>query len=129
MTDSTNTKVVNVRVKNIRPQFANLKSWMENKNNRYIGRRGIVFIDKKRFPEKDSIWHNPFKIDADTTRDDAMKKYETYIKNRLKTEPKLVIQLLKLKGKTLGCWCHPQKCHGDILIKMIKHYSKNNNKN
>jgi len=25
--------------------------------------------------------------------------------------------LIELKGKTLGCWCHPKQCHGDILSK------------
>lgn len=23
-----------------------------------------------------------------------------------------------LKGKTLGCWCKPQSCHGDVLIEL-----------
>lgn len=27
--------------------------------------------------------------------------------------------LLKLNGKTLGCWCKPDACHGDILIELI----------
>ena len=25
----------------------------------------------------------------------------------------------KLKNKVLGCWCKPDKCHGDILIKIL----------
>ena len=24
----------------------------------------------------------------------------------------------ELKGKTLGCWCKPNNCHGDILIEL-----------
>jgi hypothetical protein len=24
-------------------------------------------------------------------------------------------QLHELKDKTLGCWCKPEKCHGDVL--------------
>ena len=24
----------------------------------------------------------------------------------------------ELKGKTLGCWCKPKKCHGDILLEI-----------
>ena len=28
--------------------------------------------------------------------------------------------LHELKGKTLGCFCKPQPCHGDILIKLIE---------
>lgn len=41
-----NTYVSNVKVKYIRPHYNNLKSWCENSNNIYIGRAGIVFIDK-----------------------------------------------------------------------------------
>jgi hypothetical protein len=26
--------------------------------------------------------------------------------------------LHELNGKELGCWCKPDKCHGDILIKL-----------
>ncbi len=28
--------------------------------------------------------------------------------------------LHKLKGKRLGCWCHPDKCHGDILVELLE---------
>jgi hypothetical protein len=42
--------VVNCKVKYIRPEYNNLKEWMNNPNNVYIGREGVVFIDKKRFP-------------------------------------------------------------------------------
>ena len=24
-----------------------------------------------------------------------------------------------VKGKRLGCWCKPNKCHGDIIIKLL----------
>ena len=36
---------VNCKVKFIRPQYKNLKEWVENENNVYIGRAGVVFID------------------------------------------------------------------------------------
>ena len=25
---------------------------------------------------------------------------------------------LELKGKTLGCWCKPYPCHGDVLAEL-----------
>jgi len=28
-------------------------------------------------------------------------------------------ELLKLEGKHLGCWCKPDKCYGDILLRLI----------
>jgi hypothetical protein len=43
--------VVNVKVKHIRPEYANLKEWTSDLNNVYIGRRGIVFVNKERYPK------------------------------------------------------------------------------
>jgi hypothetical protein len=116
--------VVNVKVSYIRPKYNNLKEWCKNSNNVYIGRKGIVFIDGARYPQKDSLWANPYKITKDETREDVIQKYEMYIRNRLKTEDGLLKQLLNLKDKNLGCWCHPESCHGDVLQKLIKEYSK-----
>ncbi len=31
-------------------------------------------------------------------------------------------ELMKLKGKNLGCWCKPEGCHGDVLIKILEEY-------
>jgi len=36
------TKVINIRVANIRPQYNNLKVWMKDTNNVFIGRGGIL---------------------------------------------------------------------------------------
>jgi hypothetical protein len=116
--------IVNVKVNNIRPQYKNLEEWMKNENNVYIARKGIIFIDKKRFPTFDSIWHNPYKITEENTREMVIEKYEKYIREKLQKDKKLVCELVKLKGKNLGCWCHPEKCHGDIILKLIEEYSK-----
>ena len=118
------TKVVNVKVKCIRPGYENLKEWTENPNNIYIGRSGIVFVDNKRFPEKSSLFANPFKIGVDGTRDEVLQKYREYIKNELYKDEKLRKILLSYKGKNLGCWCHPEPCHGDILAEMIEIFDK-----
>lgn len=115
--------VVNVKVKNIRPKYQNLKEWIEDKNNEYIGRNGIVFIDKERYPKIASIWCNPYKIGKDGDRDMVIEKYEKYIKDKIEKDDNMRIKLLELKDKTLGCWCYPEKCHGDILIKLISEYN------
>lgn len=111
-------KVVCVKVDKIRPKYNNLEIWMNDPNNVYIGRRGIVFIDKVRFPKEDSIWANPFKIDKDGNRDEVIEKYRKYILGK----PELLNRLSELKGKTLGCWCSPEPCHGDILKELSALY-------
>lgn len=113
------TEVANVKVSHLRPKYQNLKEWMKNPDNVYIGRAGIVFIEGERFPKESSIWANPYKIGKDGDRNLVLAKYEIYIKERLEKEPALLSELNKLKGKTLGCWCSPEPCHGNILTKLI----------
>ena len=61
-----------------------------------------------------SVWGNPFRVGRDGTRDDVVTKYEAW----LRTQPELMAQLPELRGKTLGCWCKPLPCHGDVLARV-----------
>lgn len=74
---------------------------------------------------KGSPWGNPYthKDEAITlakykvaTREEAVEKYREYILGR----QDLLDRLHELKGKTLGCWCKPKICHGDVLVDLIK---------
>lgn len=119
------TQVVNVSVKNIRPEYSNLHQWILDKdNNIYIGRSRVVFIDGIRYPFENSIWSNPYKINDTQSREQVLELYYEYIKKKIEKEPTLIDELIKLKGKKLGCWCKPDKCHGDILLDLIKQYDK-----
>lgn len=123
--EKTQTQVINVGVANIRPEYNNLYEWMKNKDEHvYIGRKGVVFINGTRFPLYDSIWANPYKINETQTREKVIQLYSEYIQEKLESDNNLVNELLKLKGKKLGCWCKPEYCHGDILIELIKKYDK-----
>ncbi len=113
---------MNVKVKYIRPEYNNLCDWMDDINNEYIGRGGVVFVDKQRFPKMASIWANPYKIGKDGDRESVLNKYRTYIQTKVKNDPLLVESLLKLKNKKLGCWCYPERCHGDILLELIEYF-------
>ncbi len=119
------TDVQNVKVNNIRPKYNNLQEWCNDHSNVYIGRKGIVFINKERYPKEDSIWANPFKITSLTNREQVLQEYESYIRKKLDSDKTLIQKLLDLKSKHLGCWCKPEQCHGDILIKLINEYDKN----
>ena len=63
-----------------------------------------------------SKWCNPFSLKK-YTRDESLKLYEEYIRNDKKLMTFIVEEL---DGKNLGCWCHPEACHGDVLRKIIK---------
>ena len=108
------TTIVNVKVQNIRPQYLNLKEWMNDDNNVYIGRAGIVFIDGERFPKQSSEWCNPYKITDELSRDECLDKYAKHLVRKL-IDKKAMRKFMLLKGKNLGCWCHPEACHGDVI--------------
>ena len=115
--------VVNCKVKYIRPKYNDLKDWMNDENNIYIGRKGVVFIDNARFPQNSSNFANPYKIGKDGTREEILVKYKDFITNKLNNDENLVAELLSLKGKNLGCWCYPESCHGYTLLELIEQYS------
>ena len=69
-----------------------------------------------------SKWGNPFSHKEGTsakfkvsTREEAVEKYKEWIL----AQPNLLNSLDELKGKTLGCWCKPKACHGDVLIELV----------
>lgn len=61
-----------------------------------------------------TIWGNPFVIGTDGSRADVIAKYETW----LTSQPKLIAKLDELRGKDLACWCAPDHCHGDVLVRL-----------
>ena len=62
-----------------------------------------------------SKWGNPFEIGKDGNRKEVIRKYREWIL----TQPELMNALPELIDKRLGCWCYPEKCHGDVLLSLI----------
>lgn len=66
-----------------------------------------------------SKWGNPFVIGRDGDRAAVIAKYRDYINApqmySLREDAKH-----ELKGKTLGCYCAPQACHGDVLAEIAE---------
>lgn len=61
-----------------------------------------------------SEWGNPFVIGPDGDRSEVIEKYRQWIL----TQNHLMNKIHTLRGKTLGCWCAPQACHGDVLLEL-----------
>ena len=64
----------------------------------------------------DTKWGNPFRIGPDGDRDEVIAKYEAWIVQ----QPELMAALPELKGKILGCHCVPERCHGEVLLKLLQ---------
>lgn len=78
----------------------------------YIGR--ACNMGGWRLPQ--SKWHNPYSV-KQFGRDGALTRYRTYIESNTNH---LLDDLHELSGKTLGCWCSPSPCHGDILRELFE---------
>ncbi len=81
----------------------------------------VVNVDKNEsydvYIGRGSDWGNPYAIGFDGDRDEVIRKYQyDFDRGYLKSSKE---QLLKLRGKTLGCHCKPAACHGDILVNYL----------
>lgn len=68
-----------------------------------------------------SKWGNPYSDKHGTlnefyvpTREEAISAYRGWIAG----QTNLLADLHELRGKTLGCWCAPLPCHGDVLLEL-----------
>ena len=53
-------------------------------------------------------------IGKDGTRAEVVEKYERW----LRRQPRFMVQLDRLRGRHLVCWCAPLRCHGDVLLRL-----------
>jgi hypothetical protein len=80
----------------------------------YIGRR--QWCGKELF--EGSPWANYYSVER-YGRAGAIARYELKIRN----SPDLLARLPELEGKILACWCKPQACHGDVLLRLLEERS------
>lgn len=78
----------------------------------YIGRK--MHMGGWKLPE--SEWANPFSVKDSGSNKEACRRYEDYQQDK---RPDLIERLHELKGKVLGCWCKPEECHGDVLVRLL----------
>jgi hypothetical protein len=73
-----------------------------------------------------SIWGNPYEIGKDGSRKQVIAMYEERMNNLLLGDERRLWKrrILNLRGKRLGCYCKPDACHGDVLLKILNQYLK-----
>lgn len=58
-----------------------------------------------------SKWGNPYKMESESQRSDAVAFFEAHVAQRL--------DVSELRGKDLACWCRlDQECHADVLLRL-----------
>lgn len=102
--------------------YSDFEHWASQKDHLYIGRNMSFYIPGA----VESIWHNPYAVMKNNnknnknkckkyTLDESLEKYREHVLNS-----DLVNRLHELDGKILGCWCKPDRCHGDILRELVE---------
>ena len=76
----------------------------------YIGRAG---------KGQDGYFGNPFRLSTSESRGATIEQYRKYFYERLETDPEFKRRVHELKGKTLGCFCKPYACHGDVIAEYL----------
>lgn len=81
----------------------------------------VVHCKKEKYDVyigRPSKWGNPFKVGIDGGQQQVVDMYKEWITKG--DGIYLLRDLHEIVGKTLGCWCKPKACHGDVLAKLAE---------
>lgn len=67
-----------------------------------------------------SVWGNPFVVGRHGTRTQVIDMYETRLKGLIDSGEVSLESLASLHNQPLLCYCYPNRCHGDVLVKYAK---------
>jgi uncharacterized phage-like protein YoqJ len=77
----------------------------------YIGRAGRGY---------DGYFGNPFRLeDFGGDRESCLTAYKKYFYARLAKDLDFRKHIQQLRGKTLGCFCWPDLCHGEVIVEHL----------
>ncbi|VDI20489.1 Hypothetical predicted protein [Mytilus galloprovincialis] len=116
------TRVISVKKQSLnRKGYKDLQHWLTDPDNIYIGRNMTRYVPGA----VGSKWKNPFPAKKHG-RDKCIDLYRDYIMNdaKLYDGKTLLDSIEELRSKTLGCWCNPEPCHGDVLVQMLMRLKK-----
>lgn len=81
----------------------------------------VVHCKREKFDVyigRPSKWGNPFRIGPgiqEAARADAIAAFRAHL---MRHPELLTAAKSELRGKTLGCYCAPRPCHGDVLLEI-----------
>ena len=73
--------------------------------------------------DRGTIFGNPFPV-RKWGREGSIKKFESYFWQRMEWDPAWKAEVVKLKGKVLGCHCVPLNCHGNVYCDYLNTYDE-----
>lgn len=57
-----------------------------------------------------------------TNGESTLPCFKAYFEERLKNDLAFKLAVLDLDGKTLGCFCTPHPCHGDVVVAWLESF-------
>lgn len=92
------------------------------KNSQYIGRAGYGRIG--------SPLGNPEPLPrgaSDAQREANLARYRKWLLGQIASNsPAVILELVKIAAAartevvSLGCWCSPKRCHGDVIVEVLE---------
>lgn len=92
----------------------------------YIGRPGSKPSSAFGLPVMKFRLGNPFPVRI-YGREVCLEKYREFFYRTLESNPEFKAFIHSLKGKTLGCFCKPSNCHGDIIADYLNNLEATEN--
>ena len=59
---------------------------------------------------------NPYALSKGFSRGESVRRYRVDFAERLCESDRFRAAVENLRGQTLGCWCAPERCHGDVIL-------------
>jgi hypothetical protein len=75
----------------------------------------VVYIGRSFGGWSASPFYSPFQINKDGTRAEVIEKFAAYWYAPEQAELRAKALQVIWSDDTLGCWCKPLDCHGDII--------------
>jgi hypothetical protein len=66
-----------------------------------------------------SIFGNPIRLNDptdDREREQVLARYAGYFEARIASDAAFRRAVESLRGRDLGCWCAPRRCHGEVIL-------------
>jgi hypothetical protein len=106
------TKIYPIEVDDNKTKLINIRGHGAEKMDTYIGSESETYdLDK-------SLFSNPFSK-SEYGREDAVKHFKLYLYRRYFEDKEFRTALHSIEGDTLGCWCYPRRCHGEVIVDLL----------
>jgi len=98
-----------------RAEVVNVSEVPESEVDVYVGRgRGQKHMLNTE-PRTRGWLGNPYRLEEHGTRDEVVVQFAVAFARKMLANDDFEEAVNTLEGQTLGCWCAPKACHGDVI--------------